>query len=217
MGEEILKHIEAINRWLEQIGRISNPPPGLSTEERKQLLAVNKAVDQLQRTGVPVPEDLRSLKLKLSARDVSGSGNREIETSIIKTEKLIQALGKTVKAARAIQNRLKSSAKVGGAKKYYGVSLLDLLHAGMISTEDHLELQWLKEGPVLKGKLKADGTVTVKTLDGWQPYNSLSTAASRIAGRSLNGWKHWYRLNDDGTITSLEAIRSQYISKEGDG
>lgn len=68
MPDEISEHIEVPDRWLEQLGRDDTKPSGLSVEERKQLQAVNKAVEKLQRNGVPVPEDLRSLKLKLSAR-----------------------------------------------------------------------------------------------------------------------------------------------------
>ena len=81
--------------------------------------------------------------------------------------------------------------------------MLDLFKARVLSTDDRLELQWLKDGPVLKGKVKADGTVMVKTPDGWQSYASLSTAASRVAGRSLDGWKHWRRVN---ALVSFELV-----------
>ncbi|MFO7885817.1 MAG: DUF4357 domain-containing protein [Desulfobacteraceae bacterium] len=84
-----------------------------------------------------------------------------------------------------------------------------------MSIDDPLELQWLKDGPVHKGKLMDDGEVMVKTSEGWKSFTSLSTAASQMAGpgRSLNGWKHWRRVNSDGTTTSFEDIRSQYIQK----
>lgn len=217
MPDEIREHIKALDRWLEQLGRVPKKPAGLTAEERKQLQAVNKAVDQLQRTGVPVPEDLRSLKLKLSARDVADSVNRETEARVKKVERLIQSLGKTIKTARAVRNRLKSTGQVGGTKKHYGIALLDLLQAGLLSVDDRLELQWLKDGPVHKGRVKADGTVMVKTSGGWQQYASLSTAASRVSGRSLNGWKHWCRVNNDGTATTLEDIRALYINKGASG
>ena len=217
LPDEIGKHIEALDRWLEQTGRVSKPQAGLSAEERKQLQAVNKAVERLQRTGIPVPEDLRRLKLKLSAKDDAGSENRKLETRLKKIEGLIQARGKTIKSARAVRNRLKSTTQAGGTKKHYGITLLDLLQSGLLSTDDQLELQWLKDGPVIKGKIKADGTVMVRTPDGWQSYVSLSSAASRMAGRSSNGWKMWRRVNRDGTVTSLEAIRALCINQEADG
>jgi len=215
--DEIKEHIQALDQWLEQLGRIPKQPSGLSAEERKQLQAVNKAIKQLQRTGVPVPEALRSLKLKLSARDVAGSQDQRIGACLKEVESLIQAIGKTIKAARAVKNRLKVTGQIGGPKKYYGITLLDLLQADALSSNDRLELQWLKAGPVLKGKVTANGMVMVETQDGWQSYASLSTAASRVAGRSLNGWKHWRRVNNDGTATPLKDIRYRYTKKETDG
>ena len=155
--DEIGGHIKALGRWLEQLGRVSRPPEGLSAEERKQLQAVNKAVEQLQRTGVPVPGDLRSLKLKLSARDVAGSQDQEVEARLKDVESLIQILGRTIKTARAFRDSLKSTGQVGGIKKYYGIALLDLLQAGVLSTDDRLELQWLKDGPVRRYSATPEG------------------------------------------------------------
>ena len=173
-------------------------------------------IGQLQRAGVAVPEDLRRLKLELSARDVSGEHDQEIEVRLKAVEKVIHSLGKTIKTARSVRDGLKSTGQVGGTKKRYGITLRDLLKAGFLTTDDRLELQWLKAGPVHKGKVKDDGSVMVKTPGGWQTYASLSTAASSMAGHSLNGWTHWRRINPDGTSSSLEDIRTRYLAKERD-
>ena len=212
--KEMIEHIQSIENWIEQLGRIPNPKAGLSVGERKQLYAVNKAVNQLQRSGVDVPEDLRSLKLKLSAKDVAGSRDREVGAQLKSIEKMISSLGRTLKIAREVRDRLKSAGQAGGTKKHYGVTLIDLIQAGFLSTDDRIELQWLKDGPALNGKIKADGTVMVNTSKGWVSYASLSTAASQTAGRSLNGWQHWRRINTDGTGTPLEDIRAQYLNEE---
>lgn len=217
LPDEIGKYIKALDEWLEQIGRISRPPAALSAEERKQLQAVNKAVEQLQRTGVPVPADLRGLKLKLTARDVSVSQDSETASHLKSIENVIHALEKTIKTARTIRDRLKSTGQAVVTKRYYGITLLNLIQDGMLTIDDRLELQWLNDGPVLKGKVKSDGTVSVKTPEGWRSYPSLSTAASRVAGQSLNGWKHWRRVNSDGSTTALAAIRARYIKEEAGG
>ncbi|MDY0039681.1 MAG: DUF4357 domain-containing protein [Desulforhabdus sp.] len=218
MTDDISDLFNALNQWLEQQSRISKKPTGLSTEERKQLQAVNKAVEQLRRSGVPVPEDLRSLKLKLSAQDSSSPDNIENDIRLGKVERLIEDLGKTLKTARLIRDKLKSVGQVGGGpKKYYGIALLDLLQAGLLSVDDRCELQWLKDGPVLEGRIQPDGTIMVKESGKWQPFASLSTAASGVAGRSLNGWKHWRRVNNDGTCTPLEEVRAMYMNEEADG
>lgn len=214
MNREISEHLHALNRWVEQKGHFPKRPSGQSAEERKQLQAVNKAVEQLRRNGVPVPEDLRSLKLKLSSKDASGSENRETENQLKEVEALIEALGKILKAARSIRDRLKATGQTGGPKKFYGVTLLDLLQSGLISTDDRLELQWLKDGPTHEGRVKPDGTIMAKGLGGWKQYDSLSTAASKIAEQSLNGWKQWRRVNRDGTSIALEDIRERYMNEE---
>lgn len=217
MTDDISDHFKALNQWLEQHRRVSKEPSGLSAEERKQLQAVNKAVEQLRRSGVPVPEDLRSLKLKLSAQDTSSPDSRENDTRLKKVDRLIEELGKTLKTARIVRDKLKSAGQVGGGpKKYYGIALLDLLQAGLLSVDERYELQWLKDGPVLEGRIQPDGTIMVKASGKWQPFVSLSTAASGVAGRSLNGWKHWRRVNNDGTCTSLEEIRVMYMNEEAD-
>lgn len=213
LPKEITSHIKALDQWLDRLNLIPAPPQGLSAKELKQLRAVNKAVEDLQRNNIPVPEDLRNLKLKLSARDVTGYQNQEAEKQLTAVGTLIRVLGKTIQNARSHRERLKITRPAGGKKKNYGVSLLDLIQDGLLSVDDHLELQWIKNGPIHKGKVKDDGKVMVKTPDGWKSYNSLSTAASQMAERSLNGWTHWRRINSDGTSTSFEDIRSRYIQK----
>lgn len=130
--DEISEHIKALDQWLEQLGRDTKKSSGLSVEERKQLQTVNKAIEQLLRNNVPVPEDLRNFKLKLSARDVTDSENRKNDTRLKSVERLILTLGRTIKTARAIRNRLKATGQVGGPKKYYGITLLDLRQAGLL-------------------------------------------------------------------------------------
>ena len=217
LPDEIGNHIEALDQWLEEQGKIPKPFVGLSAEERKQLQTVNKAVDQLQRAGVDVPDDLRRLKLKLSAQDATGNRGSEVESRLKSVEKMIQALGKSIKKARTVRDSLNSTGPIRMAKKHYGISLRDLLRAGLLSTDDRLELQWLKNGPVLQGKVRSDGSVTVKTSHGWQSYASLSAAASQVAGQSLNGWKHWCRISPGGQPTALAVIRDRYLKEEADG
>jgi hypothetical protein len=120
LPDEIRKHIKALEQWLEQLEQIPKPPAGLSAEERKQLHTVNKAVDQLQRAGVSVPKDLRSLKLKLSAKDFTGIQNQEAETQLKIIEKFINALNKTTKSARVVRDKLKSKGQIRATKNTMG-------------------------------------------------------------------------------------------------
>jgi Restriction Enzyme Adenine Methylase Associated len=211
MPIEITEHLRALTHWLKAKGHLPKQPPRLSGEERKQLQAVNKAVKQLSRSGVAVPEDLRRLKLKLSAKDDSGHTNRAMKIRIEEVDALIKQLGKILKTARLVRDRLKSTGMPGGPKKHYGIKLTDLLREGLISSTDRLELQWSKKGPKHEGKARSDGTIMAKGKGGWKQYASLSAAASKIEGHPLNGWKYWCRVDDDGTSTTLEEIRENYM------
>ena len=208
--------LETLRRWITRQGDIPTQASGLSADERKQLQAVNKTIVQLTRHGVSVPEDLRNLKLRLSAKDGSETANRDADGRIEKVEALIEQLRKLLQAAQSLRNRLKATGQTGGTKKRYGVTLLELIQKGHISPEDRLELQWLKDGPTYEGKVQPDGSVMAKTTSGWQQYDSLSAAAVDIAGRSLNGWRHWQRINNDGTRTRLFEIRNRFMSEGAD-
>ncbi|MDD2391242.1 MAG: hypothetical protein PHP23_16145 [Desulfobacterales bacterium] len=211
MNSEISEYLQKLKHWLEKQGQIPKELSGISGEERKQLLAVNKAVEQLRRSGVSVPEDLLSLKLTLSAKDASEAESRETKIQLEKVERLIQELGEILKVARLIRGRLKATGQTGGPKRHYGITLYDLFRAGLLSNDDKFKLQWLKDGPTHEGRVKPDGTVIVRGAGEWKQYTSLSTAASKISGLSLNGWKHWRRINPDGTSTTLEEIRKRYM------
>jgi len=216
MNSEVSGHLQALRTWIEEQSQIPRLVSRLSVEEQKQLLAVNKAVEQLTRSGVPVPEDLRNLKLKLSVKDASCSKNQKNEIQFKEMESLIEELSGILKTARSIRNRLKVTVHAGGPKIHYGITLLDLLQNGLISTEDRFELQWHKKGPIFTGRVKIDGTIMIEGKAGWENYASLSTAAEKVAGRPMNGWKHWRRVNSDGTSTALEDIRDRYMNKEAD-
>lgn len=214
--DELHEHLEVLRHWIIRQGDIPTQAPVLSADERKQLQAVNKTIVQLTRLGVSVPEDLRNLKLRLSAKDGSETANRDVEERIEKVEGLIEQLRKLLQAAQSLRNRLKATGQTGGTKKRYGVTLLELIQKGHISPEDRLELQWLKDGPTYEGKVQPDGSVMAKTANGWKKYDSLSAAAVDMAGRSLNGWWHWQRVNSDGTRTRLFEIRNRFMSEGAD-
>ena len=215
MSEEVKVHLDALHRWIERNGDIPTPDPGLSAEERKQLHAVNRTIQQLTGLGVGIPDDLRSLKLRLSAKDSTSPANTEIENRLLTVEVLVENLRELIQAARSLRDRLKTTGQDHGTKKHYGVSLGDLLRGGHVSTADKLELQWKKDGPVYEGKLCDNGLVMAKTETGWKQFDSLSTAATSIAGRALNGWDHWRRINPDSSRTALTDIRAKFMNEGG--
>jgi len=214
--DELKGHLDALRTWIEQQAEnIPDPEPRLTNEERKQLHAVNKSIEQLTRLGVSIPDDLRKLKLQLSAKDSAGPRFADIEPRLMKVEALAESLRELLGVTRSVRDTLKGTGQNPGAKKHYGVSLKQLLQSAYLSAEDKIELQWVMNGPTYEGKLSEDGTLTAKTRAGWHEFDSLSTAASSIAGRPLNGWDHWRRVNPDGSRTALKEIRVRFMNKGG--
>jgi len=212
MAEELQKHIEALRGWIErQAEDVPAPDPGLTSEERKQLQTVNKSIEQLTKLRVSIPDDLRKLKLRLSARESFSTGSDGVEERAAEVEGLLEQLRELTQAARALRDQLKSTTQSTGTKKHYGVTLSELIQSGHLSTDDKLELQWVKEGEIYEGKVRADGTVAAKGPSGWKQYDTLSAAAADIGGRALNGWDHWRRVNRDGSLTTLKVIRDKYL------
>jgi len=217
MSEGIQPHIEALRHWVAHQAKCSTVAAGISPDERKQLQAVNKSIQQLTNLGVSIPGDLRQLKLRLSAKDSASAENPTDAARIVEVENLLENLRELMQEARALRTRLKGSGQTSGTKRHFGVSIEDLLDSGLLSADDKLELQWKKDGDVFPGRVLADGTVSAKTDTGWQTFKSLSTAAAEIGGRSLNGWDHWSRIEPDGSRTPLTVIRARFMENGGEG
>ncbi len=222
MPDELKSHLDAVHRWIEEIGsrpipRAPGPGEGLSRDEKQQLLKISHLIEQLKKVGVEVPSDLRNLKLSLSAKDLGvTAADPVLSEALQQMEDLIGRLREVLRFAREVRDRLKPVAAGSGTKKHFGVSLEELLDSGLLSTEDQLELQWARDGERYAGKVLSDGTVSARTEEGWKTFVSLSAVAADISGRSQNGWEHWRRINSDGTRTSLKQIRTEYLAQGGD-
>ena len=207
-------HLAGIAQWLAGHSANTRLAQGLSGDERKQLHAVNKSIQQLSGLGVAIPDELRLLKLHLSARDVASPLGGPPER-IADVAELVSALGKLAQTAKTLHNQLMTPGKEPVARQRYDATLAQLIQSGYLSTDDRLEFSWQKDGPVFEGKVLAGGELTAKTPSGWKQFDSLSAAADAIGERSLNGWLHWRRVNADGSRTSLKEIRARFLNEGG--
>lgn len=215
MDDEIKSHLDAIENWLASQRIKSNHTQGLSSDERKQLAAVNKTIQQLTSLGVAVPDELRQLKLQLSAKDATRPVMQDTSMQISEISELIIVLSDLSKKAKVIQNQHSTFNGSRITRQQFEVTLTELIEGGFLSPDDKLELNWKKDGPVFEGKVLADGAIMAKTRNGWKRFKSLSMAATTIGEHSLNGWMHWRRVNADGTRTTLMDIRAKYLNEGG--
>lgn len=215
MDEDIKSHLAAIEEWLARHRTSTRAVHGLSGDERKQLQAVEKSIQQLSASGVSIPDELRQLKLQLSAKDVTRPATASTRERAAEVSEIVSALSRLTQTAKALHNSLKTPGKAPVSKQRYEVTLEDLIAHGHLSPDDRLEFSWQKAGPVFEGKVRADGTLMAKTPSGWKPFESLSAAATAIGECSLNGWLHWRRINADGSRTTLKDVRARYLNEGG--
>lgn len=215
---DIHQHLESIERWLSEINITSSQPPLISSEEKKLLLATNKAIQQLEKLGVPIPDELQAQQLKLSILETPPIPASEQGVSIESIDSVVSSLHALLSKAKSIRLKLSAKKRVNkasfGPKQHFGVSLRDLIENGVICAEAKLELQWRRNGEIVEGRVLKDGHIEVHTNSGWKEYKSISTAATEIAGCALNGWKHWKIIDDDGNRASLESVRDRYLNKK---
>lgn len=210
MNPEVQKSLDFIRNWLNTTKETLSAEPRQTAEGKKQLQAVNRSIEQLQKLGVTIPDDLRKLKLKLSARESTAGPIQGLED----IEGLIESLTSLRDEAKRIRHSLRPERKGSGTKIHFDIGLVDLIEAGFLSTEARLELQWRKDGETYEGKLRPDGRVAVRTSSGWKEYGALSTAASEVAGCSLNGWETWQLVESNGRRIPLKQIRDRYIKEK---
>lgn len=211
---DVHQEIESIERWLSKTDLSCTPSQVLiSSEEKKLLLATNKAIQLLEKLGMPIQDELLTQQLKLSTLESQPVPDSEQGIAIESVDSVISSLHALLSKAKGIKQKLSAKKRIVGPKPYFGVSLSDLIEDGIISAEAKLELQWRINGEIIEGKVLKDGHIEVLTSSGWIEYKSISTAASEIAGCSLNGWKHWRIIDSDGSRTSLEKVRDIYRNK----
>lgn len=213
---DVHQEIESIERWLSEIDlSCTSSQTLISNEEKKQLLVTNRAIQQLEKFGVPIPDELRKIQLELSNLESQPVTDSEQGVTIESIDSVVSSLHTLLSRAKSIRQKLSVKKRVNknncGPKQHFGVSLSDLIENGVISDDAKLELQWRKNGEIIEGKVLKDGHIEVLTSSGRIEYKSISTAATEIAGCALNGWKHWKIIDSDGNRTSLENVRDRYL------
>jgi hypothetical protein len=197
-------------QWLESIQPIPVSQSALSTTDRKALQAVLNTIQTLEKMGVPPPHQLVQQRDDMLARELTLQKFKVSDEVMLSLEALIATLSTTLKAAREKRDHLRQCT-TGASKKYFGITLADLIADGHILPQTKLELRWLKGGPIHEGTLCDDGKVLANTGTEWRRFDSLSSAAAEIAGRSLNGWEVWSMIGSDGRRTPMIEVRGRYL------
>lgn len=210
---ELKVHVTAIEHWIERQLEIIAEPVGLSVEQRKQLQAIEKSIRQLSKSGIEIPDDLRRLKLDLSAHDVATVGSSISDEHKDAVIGLIDELKRLLDKALNIQRRTKKPDDTNVTKRNFRVSLKDLIDSGHLSANDQIEFSYNRGALRAKGEVSSEGAIQIQTNTGTTTFQSLSNAAVDITGRSLNGWIYWWKVNPDDSRVLLDDIRKQFLNE----
>lgn len=212
--KELRGHIAAIEDWINECIGKTVSEAGLSKDERKQLQAIENSIKSLSKNGIDIPDDLRRLKLELSARDIDTSGGTLTEEEKAAVTELVDELQKLTTRARNIGKRSKWPGTANPSKQHHRVTLKDLIDGGYISPLDQVEFSYRNGEVSAKGRVTADGHVAIEKGTSVEEFRSLSTASKDISGKSLNGWIYWWKLDQDGSRTLLDEIRKQFLAEK---
>ncbi len=210
------KHLtpSQVREWMDGIEATHTGQPTLGPEDRRTLQKVSNMIEELEKMGVAPPDQLLRQRDQLRFKsEHSAQKLKVVESALANLDTLISEYSSLLKAAREKRDHLHQISS-GGGKKHYGVTLSDLLQARYIFPKDELELRWLKDGPPCKGVVCDDGTILVETVKGWKRYESLSSAATEIAGRSLNGWEVWASVGPHGKRRKMTEIRERFLKND---
>lgn len=94
----------------------------------------------------------------------------------------------------------------GNRKAFYGVTLLNLLDAGLLSANE--ELRGNRNGKVYRVHLLASGNL--RSDDG-REFPTLSAAADTLTESGNNGWEFW-SVSRSGANRPLTLVRSEYLA-----
>jgi hypothetical protein len=106
--------------------------------------------------------------------------------------------------------------KAARTKKHFGVSLSEVIAAGLLSPPLRLFRKY--KGQIMEATLLADGSVEMRE----KRYSTCSIAAavarSFITGKEMhtNGWSFWQYLDGNGKPTTLFDAREKYLASRKD-
>ena len=197
--DEIYQQLEdAINAAAELLNSASGTTTELNNKEQ-QLIHIEKTIHQFQNKALPIPDELRNLKLKL-VMEID-----QIKLEVIfkdKVNRLIQSIFPSIQDSPKIK---KISARKNKRKTQGRVSLKEMIDAKRLSPDQ--EIYALLKGNLTKATITFDGQIKVHS--NGQYYDNPSSAGVAVLHRSCNGWTFW-KIKEGNKVRDLDYYRKQH-------
>jgi hypothetical protein len=126
---------------------------------------------------------------------------------------VVEDVAPAPRAARRDTTARAAARKTKGGKAFIGVSLQDVIEAGLLRTPLTLRKRYL--GHDLEAELQHDGSVRYNGVS----YTSCSTAADEARREIIggtphtNGWDFWQYEGGDGKMLKLDAARQEFLAR----
>ncbi len=168
-----------------------------------QLKAICDSIRQLESRSVPVPDDLRRLKLDLTSSLAPLEDAKEARDILV--QQLIRVLSVLNVPVEGTIRRRNSPPK--------RISLGELVTSGVLPEGTEVIHRRKRSGVVYRGKVVHPGAIEL-TIDGERKlFETPSAAGQAVVGGSVDGWNFWSVAQDNGRDVPLIAYRSQFVKE----
>lgn len=237
--KELKEKIVQLKELLQEIEALMQP--NLDEQRRKekqaQLRTVERSILELQKTGTPVPDELRELKFRLvheydlykEYKTVQRELSNLLMPFIVETPKQ-----KPLPAAVPVSKQpgpepapkplepspyhsepeptfdVKGQERKSGKKESYRVTISDLVKSGLIRPGTEIRNKY--KGRWFKAVISEDGIIELEINGQLQRHKSPSGAAMAASGKSQDGWT-WWGLTINEQTNTLDFYRKKYLNE----
>jgi hypothetical protein len=172
-------------------------------EKEKQLQAIERTLQKMNKSGITIPVEMREAKLRLIKELENGQELNQVRSGL--AELLLSALEELGYDAPKEQQTVRKRQKRPNAKGKR-ISLEQLCTAGLL--HDGMALHHYGREGQFEAVIK-NGKMLLKKGHSTLEFDNPSAAAIEAAGGSRNGWTFWV-LNYHNKIVELDTIRKAY-------
>jgi hypothetical protein len=198
--KEVFRHIE---EYLDKFDDES-----LLAEKESQLNNIEKSIRNLQKGNIPIPQELRDLKLRLVDEI------ERLEVSQKSKTEVVQIIDDFLQKHKPVKRKIKKRKKVissGKKASNKNITIKDLLDNGIITNDCKLYRKY--KGEIFYADILPDGHIATEVNGKIQIFNSPSTAAGKLTVGNQNGWT-WWLTDFNGETQSLDYYRQKYLQKQ---
>lgn len=189
----------------ELIKELQNPDAWASIQEKeKQLQAIERTLQKMQKGGLGIPTEMREVKLRLIKEIESDQEIQQVQSGLV--ELLLSSLeemGYHIPMEEIKKTRKKQKRPNAKGRR---ISLKDLCEEGLL--HNGMVLHHHGKDGHYEAHIK-DGKMIVKKGHATLEFDNPSAAAVEVGGGNRNGWTFWV-LNYHNRIVELNTVRKAY-------